>query len=236
MTRSFAKIIVACVHLKRLANYVKVVTIYIEPIAFPNVLPTATYQVKLVWISKTLFLVPNINYNIDPQYLVKAFYDTISTLDTQISDIVGSPTDLGGNNWNTGEIFGYLPGKRVLGGALNWHKASFTKTFSNLNPHYGYRFKIKIYLGEGRGSFVYTITGKAPVTITAAMVPSESINLWGRSTAEKIHDIDTEVFLTNGGNSISVFLSYVGDSNVELGFGAVSDYFLILYLCMPFCN
>lgn len=93
-----------------------------------------------------------------------------------------------------------MANKRVLGGPLSWHQASFTKTFTNLSPFYGYRIKIKIYLGEGAGTFTYALTGMAPVTITPSTAASEIINLSGRSAAERIYNIDHEVTILDQSN------------------------------------
>lgn len=50
-------------------------------------------------------------------------------------------------------------GKRVLGGPLVWHEATFTKPYT-LNPHYRFRLKFTLILGDGLdGDFRYNIGG-----------------------------------------------------------------------------
>lgn len=106
--------------------------------------------------------------NLDSIYLVKAFYDTTSTSDTEAASIMGVYTNQAGTNFVTGYQLGFLPGRRVFGGPFSWHKAAFTRTFTDLAPHYGYRIIMTIYLGESAGTFSYTFTGFTTATITSA--------------------------------------------------------------------
>lgn len=55
--------------------------------------------------------------------------------------------------------FSYYLGKRVLGGPIVWYKATFTRTFT-LNPHYKFRLKFTLVLGDNfAGNFQYTVGG-----------------------------------------------------------------------------
>lgn len=93
---------------------------------------------------------------------------------------------------------------------------------------------MKIYLGEGAGTFTYTFTGFATVTITSGTASSSTANLWGKTNDELTYDIDRSTTAVTG--DITIFVSYVGPGSPNDGFAAISDYYLILYKCMPFCN
>lgn len=147
---------------------------------------------------------------------------------------MGTYTNLGGTNFVTGKRFGFLPNRRVFGGPFSWHKASFSKTFSGLDPHYGYRIVMKIYLGESDGTFSYTFTGFPNVSITSGTTADLVVNLWGKSNSERIYHIDRVTTAVPG--DITIFVEYMASGGPQDGFAAISDYFLILYKCMPFCN
>lgn len=75
-----------------------------------------------------------IQFNLDTKYLVKAFYDSTNTTDTDIPAIIGTPSS-SSNDFTTTDTFlgtgntiyfSYYLGKRVLGGPLVWNKAIFT--------------------------------------------------------------------------------------------------------------
>jgi len=71
----------------------------------------------------------HIYYLLDPKYLVKAFFDT-STSDEEASYLAGTVTNNGTNFLtNNQNFFGYLEGKRILGGCLVWGNSKFTKVF-----------------------------------------------------------------------------------------------------------
>lgn len=74
-------------------------------------------------------------FNLDTKYLIKAFYDSTNTTDTDIPAIVGtsssdstdfSTTDTFSGTAGSKIYFSYYLGKRVLGGPLVWNKAIFT--------------------------------------------------------------------------------------------------------------
>lgn len=133
-------------------------------------------------------------FNLDTKYLVKAFYDSTNTTDSDISAIIGTPsssTDFTTSNTfinpNGPTIyFSYYLGKRVLGGPLVWNQAAFTQNFV-LNPHYKFRIRFSLILGDGlssSGDFRYTVGGfpETPLSFTSGTDVTNNI---GASTVDK---------------------------------------------------
>lgn len=73
-------------------------------------------------------VIDNLIY-LDPKYLVKALFDT-TTSDEEVNSLVDTVTNNSTNFLtNSQNIFGYLDGKRILGGCLVWGDSKFTKVF-----------------------------------------------------------------------------------------------------------
>ncbi|CAD8156620.1 unnamed protein product [Paramecium pentaurelia] len=174
------------------------------------------------------------------KYLIKAFYDSSNTTDTDVSTIVGTMTT-GGTDFKTSDhflstnivvYFSYYMGKRVLGGPLVWNKATFTKTYT-LNPHYQFRLKFTLVLGDNfQGNFQYTIGGVSQ-TISYSQCANTVDNV-GRSQQDRFITIDrTEVHTTN---SFSVQLRCSSTQQIENNFCIVYDYFIIILECTQYCT
>ncbi|CAK71463.1 unnamed protein product (macronuclear) [Paramecium tetraurelia] len=176
------------------------------------------------------------------KYLIKAFYDSSNTTDTDVSNIVGTITN-GGSDFTTSDgflstnikvYFSYYMGKRVLGGPLVWNSATFTKPYT-LNPHYKFRFKFTLVLGdEFSGDFQYTIGGTSQTlqySDSGFALTSKEV---GRDKRDKYITIDRTIGHTSP--SFSVQMTCNSDRSIKNNFCLVYDYFIIILECTQYCT
>ncbi|CAD8090863.1 unnamed protein product [Paramecium sonneborni] len=175
------------------------------------------------------------------KYIIKAFYDSSNTTDTDVSSIVGTVSNQAADfktkdrflNTNTAIYFSYYLQKRVLGGPLVWFKAQFLKNF-NLNPHYSFRFKFIIILGDDfDGSFDYDIGGVSD-SLTKDSKPTTSTKI-GRDRDDKYIIVDrTQSHFTS---SFSVQLKCSSNrGNIKDNFCIIYDYFILILECTQYCT
>ncbi|CAD8105195.1 unnamed protein product [Paramecium sonneborni] len=175
------------------------------------------------------------------KYIIKAFYDSSNTTDIDVSSIVGTVSNSGGDfktkdrflNTNTAIYFSYYLQKRVLGGPLVWYKAKFLRNF-NLNPHYSFRFKFIIILGDDfDGSFDYDIGGIS-ASLTRDSKPTTANNV-GRDKDDRYIIIDRiESHFTS---TFSVELQCKSNKgSIEDNFCIIYDYFILILECTQYCT
>ncbi|CAD8157585.1 unnamed protein product [Paramecium pentaurelia] len=174
------------------------------------------------------------------KYLIKEFYDSSNTTDIDLNNIVGSISTIDDDfstsdhflNTNIDVYFSYYMGKRVFGGPLVWHEATFTKAYT-LNPHYKFRLKFTLILGdELDGDFQYTIGGYSD-TIDYSECPHTASEI-GRDRQDKYITIDRT--LNHNTASFSVLMRCHSDESIEDGFCIVYDYFILIYECIERCT
>jgi len=100
---------------------------------------------------------------------------------------MGTFETIGSNNLiSGGALFSYMPYKRVFGGSFVWHNARVYRNITNIKPHYQYKLKMEIILGEREGNFYYNFTGGSNREIVETgggggnlPTPTNQSNIWG---------------------------------------------------------
>ncbi|CAD8121703.1 unnamed protein product [Paramecium sonneborni] len=167
------------------------------------------------------------------KYLAKGFYDMNMTID-QINtfyDTVTNPT----TNFLTGQKFSFFRQKFVLGGLMVWNDAIYSKTWQILKPHYAISIRFNLTYGdEFSGNFYYKIDNQQSDAFVKPLTGGQ--NFIGREKEErtshfyiykdphKSSQLSFEVQCTGG----------IGDIRQE--FCAISEYFIIVHYCPPFCS
>lgn len=107
----------------RLFIYIKV-SVWQVALRIQHIMVSMNAQILTV----QFHVIENIIY-LDPKYLVKALFDT-TTSDDEVNSLVDTVTNNSTNFLtNSQNIFGYLDGKRILGGCLVWGDSKFAKVF-----------------------------------------------------------------------------------------------------------
>ncbi|CAD8070395.1 unnamed protein product [Paramecium primaurelia] len=167
------------------------------------------------------------------RYLAKGFYNfnmTTSDLNKFFDEII--PT---GNNFLTQQKFSIFPTKFVLGGVMVWNNAIYKKSWSISKPHYAVTIRFNVIYGDQyAGNFYYTIQG---VKSVAHPKPSTSgQNIIGMSLNEITQYF--EIFQNPFTSSPLNIEFQCTDTTVDPRdqFCAISDYFIVVHYCLPFCQ
>ncbi|CAD8141976.1 unnamed protein product [Paramecium pentaurelia] len=170
------------------------------------------------------------------RYLIKAFYDMNTTFEG-VSSIIDNFTDLAGTIKTsfTGSIYSFVPEKSVLGGALVWQVGKFQKTFNSLKPHYKISYRLNVTYGdEMSGWFSYKFHS----------FQSSQLTNPNTGTSNSIGDVKKETtvyyqLLEQLHSSPQLDIVLAGNTNqasLEDAFLYVSEYFVVVHYCAPFCN
>ncbi|CAK82971.1 unnamed protein product (macronuclear) [Paramecium tetraurelia] len=166
------------------------------------------------------------------RYLAKGFYDMNMT-SQQVStffDSVTNPT----TNFKTGQKFSFFPKKFVLGGVMVWNNAKYIKSWTISKPHYAVTIRFNLTYGdEYSGNFYYQIG--TDLSTAYAIPPSGGQNVVGRNKQERTRhfNILKTPFKTSPLNI--EFQCTGGDSDIRQQFCAISEYFIVVHYCPPFC-
>ncbi|CAD8157820.1 unnamed protein product [Paramecium pentaurelia] len=169
------------------------------------------------------------------RYLIKAFYDMNSTFE-EVTKVVDNFTDLNDiiQTSFTQAYYSFVPEKSVLGGVLVWSEGKFKKTFQNLQPHYQLSIRMNITYGdENNGWFKYQLDSYQSNQINNPQ--TGSINIVGNNKKETT--IYEEYQYTHNSNQLNIVLSANTEGmSLEDAFIYVSEYFVIVHYCAPFCS
>ncbi|CAD8084395.1 unnamed protein product [Paramecium sonneborni] len=169
------------------------------------------------------------------RYLIKAFYDMNTTFE-EVTKVVDNFTHLNDNIQTsfTGAIYSFVPEKSVLGGVLVWRQGKFKKTFQNLQPHYKVSIRMNITYGdENNGWFKYELDSYQSNQIDNPK--TGNINLVGDNQKETT--VFVEYQYSHNQNQLDIVLSADTEkSSLEDAFIYVSEYFVIVHYCVPFCT
>ncbi|CAD8159995.1 unnamed protein product [Paramecium octaurelia] len=179
------------------------------------------------------------------RYIVKAFYDSTNTTDTDIPAIIGTPsssaTDFQTTNTFIGSgptiYFSYYLGKRVLGGPLVWNKAIFTQNFV-LNPHYKFRIKFTLVLGDdfvNAGDFRYTVGGFPQQIITYAQGATTTNNI-GALGVDKYIQVDRTENHSLSSFQVILQCNAISSQSINDNFCLIYDYFILILECTQYCT
>ncbi|CAD8079160.1 unnamed protein product [Paramecium primaurelia] len=167
------------------------------------------------------------------RYLAKGFYDMNMT-DQQIStffDSVTNPT----TNFKTGQKFSFFPKKFVLGGIMVWNNANYIKSWVISKPHYAVTIRFNLTYGdEYSGNFYYKIG--TDLSVAFPKPSSGGQNIIGRSKQERTRHFNIPInpFKTS---PLNFELQCTGgDSDIRQEFCAISEYFIVVHYCPPFCT
>ncbi|CAD8125624.1 unnamed protein product [Paramecium sonneborni] len=168
------------------------------------------------------------------RYLAKGFYNLNMTYDEIVSfyDQTTDPSF----SLSTKQKFSFLNNKIVLGGLLVWNDGSYKKTWNIQKPHYAVSIYFNLTYGDGyTGSFKYKVGLSSNTYSTSFNNPGGGSNLIGRTGLESTRYFN--VSLTNFyDNSLYVeFLCDAASTNITKEFCAISDYFIVVHYCPPFC-
>ncbi|CAD8087586.1 unnamed protein product [Paramecium primaurelia] len=169
------------------------------------------------------------------RYLVKGFYDlnmTIDDIDTFYDDATDSS-----KNYATGQKFSFLNKKIVLGGILVWNDGSYKKTWTISDPHYAVTVYFNITYGdEYSGQFTYKIGSSSDTFQGPFNYPGGGSNLVGRTFKEKTVFFNQSLPNFQNNNLYIEFKCDVGTANITKEFCAISEYFIVVHYCRPFCS
>ncbi|CAD8059006.1 unnamed protein product [Paramecium sonneborni] len=167
-------------------------------------------------------------------YLAKGFYNLNMTYD-EIEEFYDSTTDPS-HSLSTRQKFSFLNSKIVLGGLLVWNDGSYIKTWNIQKPHYAVSIYFNLTYGDGyTGSFKYKVGSSSNSYSSLFYNPGGETNLIGRANLEST--VYFNVSLTNFyDNSLYVeFQCDVATTNITKEFCAISEYFIVVHYCPPFC-
>ncbi|CAD8088636.1 unnamed protein product [Paramecium primaurelia] len=170
------------------------------------------------------------------RYLAKGFYDLNMTLDEiqQFYDYTTDPSF----SLSTKQKFSFLNNKIVLGGLLVWNDGSYIKTWIIQKPHYAATIYFNLTYGDTyTGSFYYKIGSTSSIGFQGLFNnPGGGQNLIGRTGLESIRFFNVSLtnFYTN--NLYIEFKCDVINTNITKEFCAISEYFIVIHHCPPFCS
>ncbi|CAD8120180.1 unnamed protein product [Paramecium sonneborni] len=167
------------------------------------------------------------------RYLAKGFYNLNMTTD-DINKFY-SETIPTGSNFLTGQKFSIFPTKFVLGGVMVWNNAIYKKSWVISKPHYAVTIRFNVTYGDlYAGNFYYSI--QSVKSIAHPIPASGGQNIIGKSSDErtKYFEIFQNPFLSS---QLDIELQCT-DTNVNAidQFCALSDYFIVVHYCLPFCE
>ncbi|CAD8085417.1 unnamed protein product [Paramecium sonneborni] len=167
------------------------------------------------------------------RYLAKGFYDLNMTYE-EVESFYTSVQTVGNSNLKTGQKFSFFPNKFVLGGLMVWNDAKYIKSWSILKPHYAVTIRFNVTYGdEYSGGFYYKIENSQYGPFPR---PNSGQNIIGRNKDERIRNF--EIFLDLF-SSASLYLELEckgGNADVRQEFCAISEYFIVVHYCQPFCS
>ncbi|CAD8190851.1 unnamed protein product [Paramecium octaurelia] len=170
------------------------------------------------------------------RYLAKGFYNLNMTLD-EIKEFYDFRTDPSFSQ-STKQDFSVLSNKIVLGGLLVWNDGSYIKTWTIQKPHYAATIYFNLTYGDAyTGSFSYKIGPSSSSTWSASYSnPGGGSNLIGRTGLEssRFFNVSLTNFYTN--NLYVEFKCDVSATNITKEFCAISEYFIVIHYCPPFCT
>ncbi|CAD8082958.1 unnamed protein product [Paramecium sonneborni] len=168
------------------------------------------------------------------RYLAKGFFD-LNMTSQQVETFYTSVSAPGGSsNWKTGQKFSFFPNKFVLGGIMVWNNAKFIKSWVITEPHYAVTIRFNVTFGdEYSGNFYYTIGTSQSI---AHQKPGSGQNIIGKNKQERIKYF--EIYLDPFKSSpLDLELECTGgDSDIREEFCAISEYFIVVHYCPPFCS
>ncbi|CAD8134923.1 unnamed protein product [Paramecium pentaurelia] len=169
------------------------------------------------------------------QYLVKGFYNLNMTLE-EISSYYDTFSTLS-QNFATQQKFSFLNNKIVLGGLLVWNDGSFTKTWIIQKPHYAVSIYFNLTYGDGyTGSFYYKVGSPTNGYQGPYNNPGGGQNLIGRLSLENTRFFQIHLDNFQNNNLFIELKCQAISANIKQGFCAISDYFIIVHYCPPFCQ
>ncbi|CAD8120365.1 unnamed protein product [Paramecium sonneborni] len=167
------------------------------------------------------------------RYLAKGFYNlNMSTSD--INNFFDSTTATG-SNFITGQKFSIFPTKFVLGGVMVWNNAIYSKQWYIFKPHYAVSIRFNVTYGDlYGGNFYYTIQGVK--SIAHPKPSSGGQNFIGKNLNEmtKYFEILQHPFTSSPLNI--QFECTNPTSDAKNSFCAISEYFIVVHYCLPFCE
>ncbi|CAD8210550.1 unnamed protein product [Paramecium pentaurelia] len=166
----------------------------------------------------------------------KGFYDLNMTLD-EIQQFYDQTTDPS-FSLSTKQKFSFFNNKIVLGGLLVWNDGSYIKTWIIQKPHYAATIYFNLTYGDTyTGSFYYKIGSTSSIGFQGPFNnPGGGLNLIGRTGLESIRFFNVSLtnFYTN--NLYIEFKCDVSITNITKEFCAISEYFIVIHYCPPFCS
>ncbi|CAD8125726.1 unnamed protein product [Paramecium sonneborni] len=168
------------------------------------------------------------------RYLAKGFYNLNMTYD-EIEDFYDSTTEIS-QSLSTRQKFSFLNNKIVLGGLLVWNNGAYIKRWNIQNPHYAVSIYFNLTYGDGyTGNFKYKVGLSSNAYSASFNNPGGGSNLIGRTGLESTRYFN--VSLTNFYDNVLYveFLCETTPTNITKEFCAISDYFIVVHYCPPFC-
>ncbi|CAD8109131.1 unnamed protein product [Paramecium sonneborni] len=170
------------------------------------------------------------------RYIAKGFYDLNMTLD-EIQSFYDTTTDPSSIQ-SSSQKFSFLNNKIVLGGLLVWNDGSYIKTWSISKPHYAASIYFNLTYGDGyTGSFSYKIGASSSSQWSALfskLVGGQ--NLVGRTDLESTRYFNISLTNFQSNNLYVEFKCDVATANITKEFCAISEYFIVIHYCPPFCS
>ncbi|CAK90082.1 unnamed protein product (macronuclear) [Paramecium tetraurelia] len=170
------------------------------------------------------------------RYLAKGFYNLNMTL-SEIQSYYDMTTDPQLSQ-SSGQKFSFLNNKIVLGGLLVWNDGSYIKTWTISNPHYAATIYFNLTYGDNyTGNFFYIIGDSSSSQKYGPFSnPGGGQNLIGRKELEstKYFNISLTNFFSN--NLYVEFVCDVVTADITKEFCAISEYFIVIHYCPPFCS
>ncbi|CAD8104762.1 unnamed protein product [Paramecium sonneborni] len=170
------------------------------------------------------------------RYLAKGFYDLNMTLE-EIGSFYEITTDPS-FSLSTSQKFSFFNNKIVLGGLLVWNDGSYIKTWTILNPHYAASIYFNLTYGDDyTGQFFYKIADSSSSDWQGPFSnPGGGYNLIGRTGLESTRHFNVSLANFYSNNLYVEFKCDVENANITQGFCAISEYFIVIHYCPPFCS
>ncbi|CAK69617.1 unnamed protein product (macronuclear) [Paramecium tetraurelia] len=169
------------------------------------------------------------------RYLAKGFYNLNMTLEEIESfyDTFPDPT----HNIATTQKFSFLNNKIVLGGLLVWNNGQYTKEWSISQPHHGVQIYFNLTYGDNYSGFFYYKVGTTSSTQKGPFINlGGGSNLIGQVTSESTRYFNINLNDFSYDRLYIQLLCQTIAPNINMGFCAISDYFIVVNYCPPFCQ
>ncbi|CAD8089132.1 unnamed protein product [Paramecium sonneborni] len=168
------------------------------------------------------------------RYLAKGFYDLNMTYQ-EIIKFYDTFTE--SNSLSSQQKFSFLNNKIVLGGLLVWNDGFFIKSWSIQKPHYAVTVYFNLTYGDDyTGSFYYKIGSTSASYQGPFSKLSGGQNLIGRTGNEITRFFNVSLTNFQSNNLYVEFKCDVSTPNITKEFCAISEYFIVVHYCPPFCS